>query len=165
MLISSEISTSWTEARIVVARSSAISTSMPGGIDFTSSGNRRFTLSMTSRMFAPGWRRTIAITVRSPSYQPATRWFSTSSVTVAISESRTSPTVPGAADDPAAEPAWPSVGAASPGFAAPVPGGPGVAGAPWLTRIVWSGAGAGAATSPGLPTCTITFSQSLAASS
>src|ERR1700733_7004283 len=89
MLISSEISTSWTDARIVVARSSAIATSIPGLIDFVSCGNSALTREITSRMFAPGWRRTITITVRSPSYQPATRRFSTSSVTVATSPSRT----------------------------------------------------------------------------
>lgn len=85
--ISSVRSTSCTEARIVPARSSATSTSMAGEIDFESSGNKAFTFSITSMMFAPGSRRTMIETTRSPSYQPATFWFSTSSVTVAMSPS------------------------------------------------------------------------------
>ncbi len=81
-------STSWTDARIVPARSIAIAMSTPGGSDFESSGSRRFTSSMTSRMFAPGCLRITTETDGSPSNQPATFSFSTPSVTVATSPSR-----------------------------------------------------------------------------
>ena len=81
--------TSRTEARMVPLRSSASWTSMAGEMALVSCGRSAFTRSMTSMMFAPGWRRTIMTTERLPSNQPATRVFSTRSTTRATSRSRT----------------------------------------------------------------------------
>ena len=82
------LSTSWTEARMVVVRSTATWRSMAGEIDSLRKGRAFLTPSMVERMFAPGWRRMIMRTQRWPSTQPANRLFSTSSNTLATSPSR-----------------------------------------------------------------------------
>jgi len=58
--MSSVRSTSTTEARMVVLRSSAMTTSMAGLIERASSGISAFTRSITSMMLAPGCRRMIS---------------------------------------------------------------------------------------------------------
>ena len=78
-------SMSCTEARMVTARSSTTCTSIAGGSDARSCGNRFLTRSMVSRMFAPGCRRTMIKIARSPSAHPASLLFSTLSVTLAMS--------------------------------------------------------------------------------
>src|SRR5439155_26530391 len=123
-----------------------------GEIVRDSCGNSAFTREITSRMFAPAVRRTITITVRSPSNQPATRRFSTSSVTVAISPSRTAELSPGAfvAVVVAACTVLVAAGVARPNDGEPVPGGAAAAGAPLELTIVVFGSNAGATVSPGL---------------
>ena len=88
-LRSSVVCTSATDARMVVLRSSATFTSMAGEMERASSGRSFCTRSITSTMLAPGCRRMISSTARSPSHQAAARWFSTSSITRATSPSRT----------------------------------------------------------------------------
>ena len=65
--------------------------SMAGEMALVRVGRSAFTRSITSMMFAPGWRRTMMETFRFPSAQAATRSFSTLSNTLAMSESRTMP--------------------------------------------------------------------------
>jgi hypothetical protein len=56
MAMTSVVSTSCSEARIVVVRSIAMATSMPAGIDASSCGSAAFTRSTVSMMLALGWR-------------------------------------------------------------------------------------------------------------
>ncbi len=83
------ISTSRTDARMVVVRSIASVMSIAGEIACFSWGRAAFTPSMVRRMFAPGCRRMIIRTARFPSIQAARRLFSTSSITRATCPSRT----------------------------------------------------------------------------
>ena len=104
--------TSLTEARTVSVRSARISTSIACGIDARSWGNSFLMLSVTSMMLAPGWRWTLTMIARrsrapgaagaraadggpcaalaslTPA-QPASWAFSTPSITLATSDSRT----------------------------------------------------------------------------
>ncbi len=85
----SDRSTSFTDARIVVVRSSTISESMPCGIValmYGSASRMRFTVAM---MFAPGCREIMIGIDRFPFKYPAARMFCTESVTSATSASRT----------------------------------------------------------------------------
>ena len=63
-LITSVNCTSATEARMVWLRSCETFTSMAGEIDPASCGRSALTLSITSMMFAPGWRRMMIKTAR-----------------------------------------------------------------------------------------------------
>ena len=82
-------STSSTEARIVPARSMSTCVLMAGEMFVVSEGSTAFTRSIVWRMLAPGCLRMMTTTARTPSAQPATRAFSTSSKTFATSPSRT----------------------------------------------------------------------------
>src|SRR5713101_8589955 len=88
-LITSVNCTSETEARMVWLRSCETCTSMEGEIDPASCGSSALTRSITSMMFAPGWRRMMIKTARWWSAQAATRSFSTLSRTRATSCRRT----------------------------------------------------------------------------
>jgi hypothetical protein len=59
------------------------------GSEACSWGSSCFTRSTTAMMFAPGWRWMLRITAGTSFIQAAWRAFSTPSVTVATSESRT----------------------------------------------------------------------------
>ena len=85
----SVISTSSTEARMVPARSTATCVLIAGEMFVAIDGRSALTRSIVWMMFAPGCRRMMTTTARVPSAHPATRPFSTSSNTLATSESRT----------------------------------------------------------------------------
>ena len=87
--MASDSSTSRTEPRMVWVRSRATSILIAGEIEVASEGMTAFTRSLVSMMFAPGWRRTMMSTERTPLVQAAARWFSTSSKTSATSFSFT----------------------------------------------------------------------------
>ena len=59
-----------------------------GGTRARSSGSSARTLSTVSMILAPGWRETIMRTAGFPFARPPVKMFSTESVTVATSESR-----------------------------------------------------------------------------
>ena len=89
MASSSSISTSSTEARMVVVRSPSTRTSMEAGSDACSCGSSAFTRSTVSMTLAPGWRCTLRITAGVASAQAASRRFSASSTSRATSCTRT----------------------------------------------------------------------------
>src|SRR5215468_4279621 len=82
-------STSATDARIVVVRSVRIVMSMDDGMEALSWGRSRLMRSTTAMMLAPGWRWMFTITAGLSFIQAAILTFSTPSMTVATSESRT----------------------------------------------------------------------------
>ena len=59
-------STSLTEARMVVVRSSTMVVSMPDGMDALMNGNCARMRSTVAMMLAPGWRKMITFTARLP---------------------------------------------------------------------------------------------------
>ena len=87
--MTSVISTSCSEARIVVDRSTATERSIDGGIDACRDGNNAFTRSTVSMMLAPGCRLRITRTAGLPLAIPALRRFSTESTTSPTSDRRT----------------------------------------------------------------------------
>ena len=89
MAITSVVSTSCSEVRMVTERSTATSTSIELGIDARSSGRTSRTRSTVSMMLAPGWRLRTTSTAGRPLAIPALRRFSTESTTSPTSESRT----------------------------------------------------------------------------
>ena len=82
-------STSCSEARIVVDRSTATERSTDGGIDACRAGNKAFMRSTVSMMLAPGCRLRITSTAALPLAIPALRRFSTESTTSPTSDRRT----------------------------------------------------------------------------
>ena len=89
MEISSVRSTSFTDARIVVVRSSTTVKSIAAGMEAFSEGSASRMRSTVSMMLAPGWRKIISNTHGLPFMNPAARMFSTESSTSATSESLT----------------------------------------------------------------------------
>ena len=89
IVIISSISTSWTEARIVVVRSVRIVTFTAEGSEARSCGSSVLMRSTTAMMFAPGWRWMLRMTAGTRFIQAACFTFSAPSTTVATSESRT----------------------------------------------------------------------------
>ena len=76
---------------MVWVRSEAIWMSIAGETEEASWGSSALMRSTVSMMFAPGWRRTMISTERTPLVQPATRRLLTLSSTFATSPSRTTP--------------------------------------------------------------------------
>ena len=62
----SVLSTSLTEARMVVVRSRTMVVSMPSGMDAWINGSCARTRSTVSMMLAPGWRKMMTVTARLP---------------------------------------------------------------------------------------------------
>ena len=87
--ISSVISTSCSEARIVFERSTASVRSIAGETEAFSCGISPFTRSTILMMLAPGCRYTIITTAGLPLARPSVRAFSTESMTSPTSVSRT----------------------------------------------------------------------------
>ncbi len=87
--ISSVISTSCSDARIVIVRSIATSSLMSPGRSASSSGNSARTASTVSMMFAAGWRVTFTITAGLPLKRPSVWMSSAPSTTFATSPKRT----------------------------------------------------------------------------
>ena len=79
-------STSTTEARMVVVRSSATSSLIDAGIAACSCGISERTRSTVPMMFAPGWRKRTSEMAGLPLTCPALLMFSTESVTSATSD-------------------------------------------------------------------------------
>ncbi len=82
-------STSSTDARIVVVRSVRVVISMDDGMEALSWGIRRLMRSTTAMILAPGWRWMFTMTAGLSFIHAASFTFSTPSITVATSESRT----------------------------------------------------------------------------
>src|ERR1700757_2546791 len=80
-----------TEARIVVVAFKTTESFMVGGIEARNDGRRSRTRSTVSIILAPGWRYTMIRTAGLPLARPPVRISSTESVTVAISDRRTTP--------------------------------------------------------------------------
>ena len=80
------ISTSRTEARMVMVRSCAASRLIAGGIEARSKGSTAFTRSTVSMIFADGWRYRSSSTIGFPLINPALRTFTWLSTTVATSD-------------------------------------------------------------------------------
>ena len=89
MVSISSNSTSSTEARMVMVRSVRVFSSTEAGREARSWGSRALTRSTTAMMLAPGCRWRLRITAGVVFCQAARRLFSTSSLTVATSESST----------------------------------------------------------------------------
>ncbi len=87
--IASVISTSRSEARIVVVRSLAISIEMSAGRPARKPGSCALTASTAAMMFAPGWRLMTATIAGRPLNRPTVRASSGPSVTSAMSDRRT----------------------------------------------------------------------------
>jgi hypothetical protein len=85
----SSISTSRTEARIVVVRSVRIETFTAEGSDALSCGSSVLIRSTTAMMLAPGWRWMFRMTAGTRFIQAACFTFSAPSTTVATSRRRT----------------------------------------------------------------------------
>ena len=83
--ITSVISTSRSEARIVVVRSITTERSMPPAIDARSCGSSARTWSTVSMMLAPGWRKMMTRIDGLPFVSPRLRTSSTESTTLATS--------------------------------------------------------------------------------
>ncbi len=81
--------TSWTEARMVAVRSDSTSTLTEGGSVEESFGSSAFTRSAVSMMFAPGCRWMSTMTAGLRPTAPASRTFSTLSMTLPRSRRRT----------------------------------------------------------------------------
>ena len=81
--------TSSTDARMVVVRSVRVVISMDDGSEALSWGSRRLMRSTTAMMLAPGWRWMFTMTAGLSFIQAASLTFSTPSITLATSESRT----------------------------------------------------------------------------
>ncbi len=82
-------STSLTEARMVVVRSSTMVKSIAAGTEAFKDGMASRMRSTVSIILAPGWRKIIKSTQGLPFMNPVARMFSTSSRTSAMSESFT----------------------------------------------------------------------------
>ena len=87
--MSSVISTSWTDARMVVVRSRTTDILIAGEIEACNCGSAASTRSTVSMILAPGWRKMMIRTDGVPSTIPALRTSSTESSTSATSERRT----------------------------------------------------------------------------
>ncbi len=85
----SSISTSFTDALMVVVRSVRMATSTPEGMDACSIGSSAWIRSTTSTTFAPGWRCTLTINAGIEFIQPPNLAFSAPATRVATSFRRT----------------------------------------------------------------------------
>src|ERR1035438_9258099 len=83
------LSTSLTEARMVVVRSTTIVVLMPCGMDASIDGNCAMTRSTVSMILAPGWRKIRTVMEGTPFRYPALRMFDCPSETSATSDSLT----------------------------------------------------------------------------
>ena len=86
MEMASVHSTSSTEARMVVVRSSTASSLIDGGMAACSCGISARTRSTVPMMFAPGWRKRTSEMAGLPLIDPALLMFSTESTTSATSD-------------------------------------------------------------------------------
>ena len=89
MAMSRVISTSRTEARIVLVASTSTLRSMAGGMAARSWGRTAWMPSTVSMMLAAGWREMMMMIAGLPLESPAVRTSSTESLTLATSERRT----------------------------------------------------------------------------
>ena len=89
MVSTSVNSTSCTEARMVAVRSVSVVISTDDGSEALSCGSNRLMRSTTPMMLAPGWRWMLTMTAGLSFIQAACLVFSTPSMTVATSASRT----------------------------------------------------------------------------